>query len=431
MSSAKNKIINLFKWIFICSVVGILIGSATAFFLLSLDFVTKWRGDHFWIIYTLPIVGLIIGLMYYYYGGHAKKGNNLILEAHQNQEQKIPFKMAPLVFVGTILTHLAGGSAGREGTAVQMGGAIADQFTSLFKLNESQRKTILIIGISAGFAAVFGTPIAGAIFALEIMLFKNCRVADIIPCIVTAYIAHYTCLAWGIHHTIYNLPPIANFNIHSILPVFLAGLIFGITALLFSNANVFWSKLFKKIKFEPLRPFIGGIILVIAILLLGTSFNSAGDISLMNNKFLGLGIPTISNSFINQVGHFDFLIKLLLTTFTLSAGFKGGEVTPLFFIGATLGNVLFLFIPLPMALLAGMGFVAVFAGATHAALTGIVLGIEMFGFQAGVYIGLASVVAYFSSGTNGIYSSQIKQGAKYKLYNFLKSRIIGQKNECQ
>ena len=373
-----------------------------------------------WVIYTLPLVGLIIGLMYHYYGGHAKKGNNLILEAHQNFDQKIPFKMAPLVYVGTILTHLAGGSAGREGTAVQIGGAIADQFTFLFKLNELQRKTILIIGISAGFAAVFGTPIAGAIFALEIMLFKNCRVEDIIPSFVTAYIAHYTCLALGIHHTIYTLPVISNFNINSIVPVFVAGLIFGTTALLFSAANIFWSKLFGKIKFEPLRPFIGGIILVITILLLGTNFNSAGDTYTMNNKFLGLGIPTISDSFVNKVGQFDFLIKLLLTTFTLSAGFKGGEVTPLFFIGATLGNILFLFLPLPMALLAAMGFVAVFAGATHATLTGIILGIEMFGFQAGIYIGLASVVAYFSSGSNGIYSAQLKEGVKYKLYDFLK-----------
>jgi len=409
MSTAKIHIINLLKWIFICVIVGMLIGSAAAFFLSSLDFVTYWREKHLWIIYSLPIIGFGIGAIYYYYGGDAKKGNNLLLEQHNNPEKRIPFKMAPLVYIGTILTHLAGGSAGREGTAVQMGGAIADQFTDLFKLNDTQRKTILIIGISAGFAAVFGTPIAGAIFALEIMLFKNIRIADILPSFAAAYIAHYTCLAWGIHHTVYVIPIVPHFNMNVLVPIFLAGLIFGTTALLFTEANNIWARLFSKIKYEPLRPFIGGIILVITIFLLG-----------FENKFIGLGIPGIADAFMSPAGKYDFAIKLLLTTFTLSAGFKGGEVTPLFFIGATLGNALFLFIPLPMALLAGMGFVAVFAGATHCAIASIALGFEMFGMGAGIYIGLASIIAYFSSGSKGIYSAQLKEGAKYQFYNYLK-----------
>ncbi len=414
MSSAKIHIINLLKWIAICIIAGMLIGSVCALFLSSLDFVTKWRASHTWIIYSLPIVGFIIGAMYYYFGGPVQKGNNLLLEQHNNPATKIPFKLAPFVYIGTLLTHLAGGSAGREGTAVQMGGAIADQFTGIFKLNDIQRKTILIVGISAGFSAVFGTPIAGAIFALEIMLFKNIRVADILPSFAAAYIAHYTCLAWGIHHTIYTLPTIGHFNMHSLVPTFLAGLIFGTTALFFSAANSFWSKLFVNIKYEPLRPFIGGIILVIVILLMGTTK------SIDPSKFLGLGIPAITDSFLTPAGGYDFLIKLLLTTFTLSAGFKGGEVTPLFFIGATLGNILIIFIPLPMALLAAMGFVAVFAGATHCAVASIALGFEMFGTSAGIYIGLASIVAYFSSGSKGIYSAQLKEGVKYQFYNYIK-----------
>jgi H+/Cl- antiporter ClcA len=409
MSTAKIHIINFIKWAALSIIVGALIGSTAAFFLNSLDFVTNWRETHTWIIYSLPFVGFTIGAIYYYFGGEAKKGNNLLLEQHNSPETRVPFKMAPLVYIGTILTHLAGGSAGREGTAVQMGGAIADQFTDLFKLNDTQRKTILIIGISAGFAAVFGTPVAGAIFALEIMLFKNSRVADILPSFAAAYIAHYTCLAWGIHHTVYTIPLVPTLGLKNFVPIFLAGLIFGTTALLFTAANNVWSRLFRKIKYEPLRPFIGGIFLVIAILYLG-----------FQNKFIGLGIPGISDAFMIPASKYDFAIKLLLTTFTLSAGFKGGEVTPLFFIGATLGNVLFLFIPLPMALLAGMGFVAVFAGATHCAIASIALGFEMFGMGAGMYIGLASIVAYFSSGSKGIYSAQLKEGAKYQFYNYLK-----------
>ena len=408
MLSPQTHLIIFIKWFFICIICGLVIGSSTAFFLFSLDQVTKWRENNLWIIYSLPIIGFAIGAMYFYIGGETKKGNNLLLEEHQDPQAKVPFKMAPLVFIGTLLTHLGGGSAGREGAAVQMGGAIADQFTSIFKLNDTQRKTILIIGISGGFAAVFGTPIAGAIFALEIMLFKNIRVADIIPSFATAYIAHYTCLYWGIQHTHYSISIIPGINAISVVSTFLAGLIFGLAALFFTKMNYAWANIFKKIKYEPLRPFIGGIILVVAIYLLGTT------------KYIGLGIPAIQDAFVHPAGNYDFLIKLLFTTFTLSAGFKGGEVTPLFFIGATLGNILIWFIPLPMSLLAGMGFVAVFAGATHCAIASIVLGIELFGVQAGFFVGVASVTAYFTSGANGIYSAQLKEGAKHQFYNYVK-----------
>jgi H+/Cl- antiporter ClcA len=345
--------------------------------------------------------------MYHYYGGEANKGNNLLLQQHHSPQATIPFRMAPLVYIGTILTHLAGGSAGREGTALQMGGAIADQFTKLFKCNSDERKTMIVVGISAGFAAVFGTPIAGAIFALEIMLFKNNRLASVMPSFAAAYIAHYTCVAMGVHHTQYTIGAIPVLNTSSIISALIAGLIFGVAALFFSKLNSIWSLLFNKVSYAPLRPLIGGIVLIIAISILGTT------------KHIGLGIPTIIESFSTPVGKYDFFIKILLTTFTLSAGFKGGEVTPLFFIGATLGNILIWFIPLPMALLAGMGFVAVFAGATHCAIASVVLGIELFGLNAGVFIGIASVVSYFTSGTNGIYSAQLKQGAKFKLYHYL------------
>jgi H+/Cl- antiporter ClcA len=188
----------------------------------------------------------------------------------------------------------------------------------------------------------------------------------------------------------------------------LAGILFGLTALLFSLSNHFWETIFNKIHNKPLRPFIGGIVIVLVILLLGTT------------KYIGLGIPEIKNAFITPAGHFDFIIKLLLTSFTLSVGFKGGEVTPLFFIGATLGSTLILFIPLPFALLAAMGFVAVFAGATHCVIASIILGLEVFGVRAGIYIGIASIAAYFSSGSNGIYSAKIKSGVKFSLYNYFK-----------
>lgn len=405
--NAKATIGYVIKWAIICLTVGLPIGTVVALFLATLDYATAWRETHLWIIYFLPIAGLLIALIYNYYGGEANKGNNLLLEAHQLGNKSIPLSMAPLIFISTILTHITGGSAGREGTAVQIGGAIADQFTPLFKLNTTERKTVLIIGISAGFAAVFGTPLAGAIFALEIMLFKNIKLAAVLPSFAAAYIAHYTCLSWGIEHTSYFINIIPAITIKALLWTILAGIIFGLTALLFSYTGIFWTKLFSKIKNKLLVPVIGGMVLALVIHYIGTT------------KFIGLGIPSISNAFIQPAGNFDFIIKLLFTTFTLSAGYKGGEVTPLFFIGATLGNILIWFIPLPMALLAGMGFVAVFTGATHCVITSIVLGIEIFGLEAGVYIGIASILAYFTSGVKGIYSAQQKEGAKYSFYNYI------------
>jgi H+/Cl- antiporter ClcA len=413
LNKFNSTIVSGVKWLAIYILVGGIVGSATAFFLQSLDYVTLLRTNHIWVVYFLPIVGLAIGLLYYYYGDAANKGNNLLIETHQSLEngetpKPIPFKMAPMVFLSTLLTHIAGGSAGREGTAVQMGGAIADQFTGFFKLNAAERKTILIIGISSGFAAVFGTPLAGAIFAIEILSIKKVKINQVFASFFVAYIAHYSCLAWQVKHTIYSIPNIPAISMTTLAWTIVAGIIFGLTALAFTTTGKLFENIFNKIKFAPLRPFIGGIIIALFIVV----FNST--------KYIGLGIPFIQDAFINNAGQFDFAIKLILTSFTLSAGFKGGEVTPLFFIGATLGNLLIWFIPLPMALLAGMGFVAVFSGATNCAIASIVLGIELFGMKAGVYVGLASVVAYFTSGPNGIYSAQLKVGLKYAAYYYFK-----------
>jgi H+/Cl- antiporter ClcA len=412
----NTTITSWLKWLAIYILIGGIVGTATAFFLQTLDDVTLFREKHIWVVYFLPIAGLVIGLVYYYYGESANKGNNLIIETHhslQNGEtaKPIPFKMAPMVFLSTLLTHIAGGSAGREGTAVQMGGAIADQFTGLFKLNAADRKTLLIIGISSGFAAVFGTPLAGAFFAIEILSITYTNKNQLAASLFVAYIAHYSCLAWQVKHTIYSIPSIPAISLTTLAWAIIAGILFGLTALAFTSTGKLFENIFNKIKFAPLRPFIGGIIIALFIVL----FNST--------KFIGLGIPSIQDAFTNNAGQFDFAIKLILTSFTLSAGFKGGEVTPLFFIGATLGNLLIWFIPLPMALLAGMGFVAVFSGATNCVFASIALGLELFGMKAGIYVGLASIAAYFTSGPNGIYSAKYKTGAKYVLYYLInKSR---------
>lgn len=399
----------LLKWILLCLAIGSCVGSASALFLIALSWATDWRETHQWVISLLPLGGLIIGLLYYYFGNNVVKGNNLLLEEFHSPKQVIPLKMAPLVLIGTIITHLFGGSAGREGTAVQMGGAIADQFTAIFKLQPSDRKTLIIIGISAGFAAVFGTPLAGAIFALEVLALSKISYKAILPSFLAAFIADYCCTLWPVIHTHYVIPTVPAFNLTTLCWTIMAGILFGFAALIFSKSTHFFTATFKRVvDYPPFRPMIGGVFIALAVYMIG------------NTKYIGLGIPTIQSAFTSPLNDYDFFLKILFTSFTLGAGFKGGEVTPLFFIGATLGNVLIWFIPLPMALLAGMGFVAVFAGATHAPIACTLMGIELFGTQSGWYIGIACCTAYLFSGTKGIYSAQTLSGVKYFLYTYFK-----------
>lgn len=412
LEKIKKKLLSIFKWIIICVLIGIFSGSASAFFLVALQRLTQIRFQHDWIIWFLPIGGLLIGFAYHYLGKSVVKGNDLLLEEYETPKKRIPFKMAPMVLFGTLLTHLFGGSAGREGTAVQMGGAIADQFTTIFKLNNSERKILIILGISAGFASVFGTPLAGAIFALEVVYFSKINFKSIILSFLVAYAAHFTVTFCSVAHTHYSLPNVPEITFGNLLYALIIGVLSGFTALLFSKNTHFWSSFFSKnVKYPPLRPFIGGIVLAIAFV--------GFDLT----KFSGLGVPVIVDAFSKANPWYDFLLKILFTGFTLGAGFKGGEVTPLFFVGATLGSALSLIIPMPIALLAGMGFVAVFSGATHTPIACTIMGMELFGIQSAFFIAIASIVAYFFSGSVGIYKSQIVKGAKNKLYQKIKSNF--------
>ncbi|MFD2285544.1 chloride channel protein [Pedobacter petrophilus] len=387
-------LMNIPKWVFFFTLIGATVGSASALFLATLNWATDFRESHLWMIAFLPLAGLAIGFSYHYWGKDVVKGNNLLIEELQSPKQVIPFVMAPLIFAGTIITHLFGGSAGREGTAVQIGGAFADQLTKIFKLQAADRKIILICGISAGFASVFGTPLAGAVFGLEVFVLGSLLYSAIFPALITAIIADYACKAWGVGHTHYSIALVPQMSVINLILSLGAGIIFGLAARSFSVLNHTIAGLFGKIKYPPIRPLIGGILLVIIIYGLG------------NSRFIGLGIPVILESFTQQEPYDAFAIKLFLTALTLGCGFKGGEVTPLFFIGATLGSFLSFYIPLPVGLLAGMGFVAVFSGAANTPLACILMGIELFGIESSVYIALVCITAYLFSGDAGIYKSQ-------------------------
>ncbi|MBX2894449.1 MAG: voltage-gated chloride channel family protein [Cyclobacteriaceae bacterium] len=394
------------KWTFICSFIGILIGSASAGFLQSLNWATDFRENNLWLIALLPMGGFLIGLLYCQYGKEAEAGNNLLIDTIHEPKQIIPFRMAPFVYIGTIATHFFGGSAGREGTALQMAGSIADQFSKPFKLSASDRKVLIIAAVAGGFGSVFGTPLAGAIFAMEFFLIGRIRYNALLPAFITAIVAYIVTNLWQTPHTHYHINSIPDVSFLTILYALIAGVFFGLCASVFSKLMHKAATFFKAtISYPPLRPVVGGIVVACAVWALGTT------------KYIGLGIPTIVQSFEQQLPAYDFALKIALTIITLSAGFKGGEVTPLFFIGATFGNALSLFIPLPTALLAGMGFVAVFAGATNTPIACSIMAIELFGVECGVYVSIACIVSYLLSGHSSIYSRQIIGEAKHQRFS--------------
>lgn len=393
------------NWLGLGTLVGILSGTASAIFLALLSVATDFRDSHLWLLAFLPAVGFGIGYIYHHYGANSVKGNNLLLEELYQSKNPIPLRMTPLVLFGTIFTHLFGGSAGREGTAVQMGGSLSDQLTKWFSLDAESRRIILICGVAGGFASVFGTPLAGAIFSLEWMFSRKFRPRSIFPAFWTAFVAHWVCeLGWGIGHTHYAIPEIAPLTLINFLWIIPAGIAFGLAARLFAETGHLISDVFKNtISYPPLRPFIGGFLVALIVYFTGAY------------TYIGLGVPRIMEAFETPLPWYDFLAKTGLTGLTLGSGFKGGEVTPLFFTGATLGNALSAWIPLPLALLAGCGFVGVFSGATNTPLACTVMGMELFGYQAGIYLGIACLVAFIFSGNGSIYTAQ-QVGWKKKLH---------------
>ncbi len=392
--------------------VALMVGSTVALFLWLLEAATHFRFAHEWLLYLLPVAGMGLGVLYQGIGKPAAGGNNLILEQIHAPGGGIPKRMAPLILMATVLTHLFGGSAGREGTAVQIGGSIASGLARFYprwlRHDPVHLRLLLMAGVAAGFGSVFGTPLTGSIFAMEVLALGRIRYEALIPTLIASVVADATCSAWGIRHTAYHIDLGAGV-VHSIFdPLLLAkvaagGVAFGLAAFLFSELTHRLEHFFKrKIRWAPARPFVGGVLVIALVGLVGS------------RDFLGLGVDAAHPGAVTLVSAFapggahawSWWWKLLFTAVTLSCGFKGGEVTPLFFIGATLGNTLAWIFGAPVDLFAGIGFIAVFGAAANTPLACTVMGMELFGAHYAVCFAVACFIAYYFSGHSGIYLSQ-------------------------
>jgi len=388
---------HLLSWIALGAIVGVLAGVASAGFLESLDWATTTREAHPWLLFGLPLAGFAVGLAYHYGGGRAGQGSNLIIDEIHDPQAWVPRRMAPLVFAGTVLTHLFGGSAGREGTAIQMSGSLTDGFARVARLAKVDRRLLLIAAIGGGFGAVFGVPLAGCVFALEVQAVGRIRYDAIVPAITASLVGDMVVRGLGVRHI--SLPVVGAVVVTPLLvgKVIVAGLAFGLTALLFAELTHGLKRVFATtVRWAPARPLIGGLLIIALTYAVGS------------RDYLGLSIPLITKSLAGGAGLIGaaFAIKLVFTAVTLGSGFQGGEVTPLFVIGATLGAALGHLLAMPVPLLAAIGFVAVFAGATNTPLACTIMGVELFGAGPIVLLAVGCIVSYVVAGERGIYGSQ-------------------------
>jgi len=391
----------LLRWAVLGAMSGVLAGLSSWVFLKGLERVTEFR-EHGrqWLAFLLPLAGMGMGAAYHYLGGRSHEGSNLLLDEIHEPTEWVPRRMAPLVLIGTWVSHLFGASVGREGTALQMSGSLTDGLSRVLGLSPADRRMMLIAGLAGGFGAVFGVPVAGAVFALEVQTIGRMRFEPIVPALAAAIVGDRMLIALGYHHTAYAAM-VLQVTPWLLLRVAVAGLAFGAVAATYSGCtHALKAALGRHVPWAPARPLMGGIVIIALVTIFGHSYQ-------------GLSLPLLARSLNgDQLSFAVFALKLLFTFVAVGTGFFGGEVTPLFVMGAALGTALAVPFGISGSLLAAVGFCAVFGAAANAPIACVIMGVELFGGGAVVPLAVGCVVAYIVSGNRGIYSSQRALSAK-------------------
>ena len=402
VSHIRRDITNLFKWLILAVATGLIVGAVSSFFADSLKKVTSLRGIYPQIFLLLPVSGLLIVFLYQKIGKE-DGGTNQVLSTIRSRDD-VPFRSAPLIFISTILTHVTGGSAGREGAAIQLGGSIGNQLGRWLKLDEEDTHVMIMCGMSAAFSAVFGTPMAAAVFSMEVISVGIMYYAALLPCVIASIIAARFATGFGINPETFHVVNIPELTVETGVKMVIVAAACAAVSIIFCMALQGISKFYSRFFKNPYIRIVAAsfIIIGITILLHTTDYMGAG------NNLIELAVEK------GQTRPLDFFWKMLLTALTMRAGFRGGEIVPSFCIGATFGCLMGQIIGLSPSICAAAGMTALFCGVTNCPITSILIAFELFGFHGVSYYLIAVAISYSVSGYYGLYKDQTIVYSKYK-----------------
>jgi H+/Cl- antiporter ClcA len=383
------------KWVLCSIIIGTTCGAVGTVFHYSVEYVTGFREDNKWIIWLMPLAGLVIIFIYRISGIKHDRGTNLVIGSIRDPEYKVPFRMAPLIFITTVITHLFGGSAGREGAALQIGGSLGSSIGRLFKVDENDKHILTLCGMSAVFAALFGTPVTAALFSMEVISIGILYYSAFVPCALSATIAYAITEKFKITPTYFVLNQVPKMSVAVGIRVIILAMLCAVLSIIFCMSMQTTSKVFKTLfKNQYLRIFTGGaIIAILTFIIHSTDYNGAG-MGIIEDAIHGTARPEA------------FILKLIFTCITIGCGFRGGEIVPSFFIGATFGCTVGGLMGLDPGFGAAIGLVCFFCGVVNCPLTSLILSIELFGASGILFFAIGCSVSYMLSGYYSLYSEQ-------------------------
>lgn len=392
------------KWVFFAVIVGAAVGLCGTMFSILLTFVTDMRIEYPWLILFLPVGGLIIVGLYYLLHDQNDTGTNLVISAIHSDDH-LPFRMTPLIFLSTLITHLLGGSAGREGAALQMGGSLGNTLGRIFRFDEKDRHVMIMCGMSAAFSALFGTPMAAAIFPLEVVSVGVMYYMALVPCVISSLVARGVADAFGVANEMFLVTSIPKFTVLTAVKISVLAVLCALVSILFCIMLHKTEEGYRHFFKNPyLRVAVGGCIVVLLTFLVG------------NQTYNGTGIAIIEQCIDGTVRPEAFLLKMLFTALTLGAGYKGGEIVPTFFTGAAFGCLFGNVLGFSPTLCTAVGMSSMFCGVTNCPISSLLISFELFGYEGMPYFLLAIAFSYMLSGYYGLYRSQKILYSKFKTY---------------